>query len=116
MYKPCAADEYRQVAARPHGGDCGVRVGLIVGEGVALVWPDHVQQVVWEDGALVGRRLGRRDIHEPIDLSRIGGDDLSDYRVAQRSASAMASAVLPLAVGPTMASNGILVAGAPLFT
>ena len=74
--EPGAGDEQRPAAApgdRPLGLGVG---GAVVGDGERLVGVDEIEAVVGHGGPVGGRRLGRADVHAPVDLHGVDGHDL----------------------------------------
>lgn len=77
--KTGAADDEGDVfaAADVLKGVLGVLVEFSYVEGVVDV--ADVDEVVGNEGPLVGGRFGRSDVHAAIDLHRVGGDDLAAH-------------------------------------
>ena len=78
-----AAGQDRDAAARGQAREHALRVRDEVGDAERLVRIDQVETVVGDPRPLGGGGLGRPDVEAPVDLARIGGDDL-DRSAARR--------------------------------
>src|SRR5438477_176282 len=70
-------DDERDAPSCADVGQCGTGVALVTKHVVPLAGVDHVDKVMTDARALLRRRFGRPDVHSAVDLTRIGGNDLS---------------------------------------
>ena len=78
-----AADHDRHAARRLDLADDGARPSQVQRQTELFIRVDEVQHVVDDPGALIGRGLGRADVHVPVDLPRVGADDLAVHQRRQ---------------------------------
>ncbi len=71
-----AADQERDVPARVHESDRAHRELLVERERHLIVRIEDVDKMVGHSPALDDVRLGDADVHAPIEVARVGVDDL----------------------------------------
>ena len=73
-YRPVPATKHGTVVARTNLVECLPSGDGVIGDGELVGRVDEVEAVMPHRSLIVDRRLGRADVHPPVDLHRVDGD------------------------------------------
>src|SRR5947209_19743069 len=81
-----ATDQERQEPSCQNVINGGSGCLLKLGDGIHLAWVGYIEEMMGDQRPFLWRDLGSANVHAAVDLTRIGGDDLTVKTLGQGDA------------------------------